>query len=110
MEESYGEGPATHTGPESCAVDREVGGEALTGVRAGWAIELRKRCVWGADALDAGGRQHLGRRSRLTVWDPAESKTPSMHGSTSRENWEVPCPPAADGAAGRIGKSADARR
>jgi len=35
MEESYGEGLATHTGPESCAVNREVGGEALTGVRAG---------------------------------------------------------------------------
>ena len=26
MEVSYGEGPATHTGPESCAVGREVGG------------------------------------------------------------------------------------
>jgi hypothetical protein len=36
MEESYGEGLATRTGPESCAVGREVGGEALTGVRAGW--------------------------------------------------------------------------
>ena len=36
MEESYGEGLATHTGPESCADIREVGGEALTGVRAGW--------------------------------------------------------------------------
>jgi hypothetical protein len=34
MKESYGEGLATHTGPESCAVDREVGGEALTGVGA----------------------------------------------------------------------------
>ena len=30
MEDSYGEGLAIHTGPESCAVDREVGGEALT--------------------------------------------------------------------------------
>ena len=35
MEVSYGEGVATHTGPESCATDREVWGEALPGVRAG---------------------------------------------------------------------------
>jgi hypothetical protein len=35
MKESYGEGVATHTGPESCAVAREGGGEALTGGRAG---------------------------------------------------------------------------
>jgi len=35
MEVSYGEGVATHAGPESCAVGREAGGEALTGERAG---------------------------------------------------------------------------
>ena len=35
MKESYGEGLATHTGPESCGVDREVHDEALTGVHAG---------------------------------------------------------------------------
>ena len=31
MQESYGEGVASHTGPESCGVLREEGGEALTG-------------------------------------------------------------------------------
>jgi hypothetical protein len=35
MEVSYGEGVASHTGPESCATGREAGGEALTGERAG---------------------------------------------------------------------------
>jgi len=35
MKEPYGEGVATHTGPESCVGVREDGGEALTGVRAG---------------------------------------------------------------------------
>jgi hypothetical protein len=35
MKESYGEGVATHTGPESCVVVRKGGGEALTGERAG---------------------------------------------------------------------------
>ena len=35
MKESYGEGLATHTGPESCGAAREGGDEALTGERAG---------------------------------------------------------------------------
>src|SRR5712691_2576524 len=38
MKESYGKGVATHTGPESCAVAREGGGEALTGERAGQVL------------------------------------------------------------------------
>jgi len=33
-----------------------------------------------------------------------------MYGNTSRENREIPCPPAADGASGRVGKSKDVRR
>jgi len=42
MKESYGEGPATHTDPESCADVRKGGREALTGVRAGRVWEPRK--------------------------------------------------------------------
>ena len=38
MQESYGEGVATHTGPESCVIVREDGGEALTGESAGWVL------------------------------------------------------------------------
>ncbi len=34
MKESYGEGVATHTGPESCGAAREGGDEAWTGERA----------------------------------------------------------------------------
>ena len=41
MEELYVEGVATHGGPESCVVVCEGGGEALTGARAGRAIEPR---------------------------------------------------------------------
>jgi hypothetical protein len=41
MRELYIEGVATHDGPESCVDVRKGGGEALTGVRAGWAIEPR---------------------------------------------------------------------
>jgi hypothetical protein len=35
MQGAYGEGVATHTGAESCVVDRKDGDEALTGERAG---------------------------------------------------------------------------
>jgi RNA-directed DNA polymerase len=41
MRELYIEGLAIHVGPESCVGVREGAGEALTGVRAGWAIEPR---------------------------------------------------------------------
>jgi len=35
MQKSYGEGLATHAGPESCGGARKSSAEALTGVRAG---------------------------------------------------------------------------
>jgi hypothetical protein len=41
MKELYSEGVAIHVGPESCVGVREGAGEALTGVRMGWAIEPR---------------------------------------------------------------------
>ena len=42
MKESYGEGVATHTGPESCVGHPRGSGEALTGVHAGreWSREI----------------------------------------------------------------------
>jgi hypothetical protein len=42
MKELYIEGLATHDGPESCVGVREGVGEALTGARAGRAMEPRK--------------------------------------------------------------------
>ena len=62
MKEPYGEGLATHAGPESCVGVREGVGEALTGVRVGGAIEPRNQSVRGADAVQLGGRRN--RRSR----------------------------------------------
>ena len=41
MEELYTEGVAIHGDPESCVGAREDADEALTGARAGWAIEPR---------------------------------------------------------------------
>jgi len=112
MEVSYGEGLATHAGPESCAVDREVGGEALTGECAGRVLsrEISGFQLRGADVVDTGGRLHRLRRQREPQADPARSETPSTHGSTSHGNREIPRPPAARGTAGRTVKSKDARR
>ena|SRR5437870_5791693 len=110
MKESYGEGLATHTGPESCGVARKGGVEALTGVRAGRVLSRERHIHRDADAVGGRGRLHLGHRYREVLGDPARSETPCTYGSTSRENREVPCLPVADGAAGRIGKSKDVRR
>ena len=110
MQESYGEGLATHTGPESCVAAREGGREALTGVRAGRVFSRERQLLRDADAVEEGGRLHPARRHRKTLRSPARSETPRMFGHTSRENRESPWSPVADGAAGRIGKSKDTRR
>lgn len=117
MRVSHDEGLATHIGPESCAVIREGGGEALTGERAGrvWSRERdapprERRLLRGADAVEEGGRPHRGRRYRETPRDPARSETPGMYGSTSHGNREIPRLSAVEGAADRIGKSEDTRR
>jgi hypothetical protein len=94
MEELYIEGVATRDDPESCVGVREGGGEALTGVRAGRAIEPRNPLIRGADAVDRSGRPHHRPRYRELPADPARSKTPSMHGISMRENREVPHLPA----------------
>ena len=110
MKESYVEGLATHDGPESCAGVRKGIGEALTGVRAGRVLSRERTLLRGADAVEEGGRPHRPYRQREMRPDPARSETPGTHGNTSHGNREIPCPPAADGAVGRIGKSEDVRR
>src|SRR3972149_2687698 len=110
MKESYGEGLATHTGPESCGVARKGGGEALAGARAGRGFSRERRFLRSAAAVRRGGRPYPPRRYREAWRGSARSETPGMHGHTSRENRESRWSPAVDGASGRIGKSKDARR
>ena len=117
MKESYGEGVATHTGPESCVAVREDGGEALTGGKAGRVLsrEIHEppRERWtlrGADVLEDGGRPCCGRRPRKAPVDPARSETPRMPGHTVHGNREVPRLSPIEGIGGRIGKSKDTRR
>jgi hypothetical protein len=93
MEELYAEGLATHGDPESCVDDPRGRGEALTGARAGRAIEPRNHRVRGADAVYGSGRQHCQRRYRELLAGPARSENQGMYGTFMRENREVPCPP-----------------
>jgi len=111
MKESYSEGVASHTGPESCAGVREGLGEALTGERAGrvWSREIllnfRVPTLWDkaegntvriVNARDA--RTLRGRRPR------ARTETPRAGIGRSRGClWQ-------EGSRGRIGKSKDAIR
>ena len=90
MEELYAEGLATHGGPESCVDDPRGRGEALTGARAGRAIEPRNHRVRGADAVYGSGRQHRQQRHREVLAGPARSETPCMYGTSMRENREIP--------------------
>src|SRR5882757_4220948 len=75
MEELYAEGLANHGGPESCVASREGRGEALTGVRAGRAIEPRN-VSFGVPALFAKRKATplaaLARavRGPRAVWEP----------------------------------------
>ncbi len=106
MRELYIEGLATHGGPESCVGVREGDGEALTGVRAGWAIEPRNQGVRGADAVKQAGRQHRWRRYTRAVSGPRAVEEPvharNLH---AREPGGPTIARPGDGRAGRSGNA-----
>ncbi len=89
MKESYIEGVAIHGGPESCVDGCEGGGEALTGVRAGRAIEPRNQGIQGADVVKQSGRPYRWQRYRELSADPARSENHCMHGISMHENREI---------------------
>src|SRR6266540_297757 len=89
MREPDIEGVATHGGPKSCDGVREDGGEALTGVRVGWAIEPRNQGSGVPTPLTRPEGNIVGSAMRELPADPARSKNLSM-----RENREVPRSPA----------------
>jgi hypothetical protein len=62
MKESYGEGLATHTGPESCGAAREGGLEAWTGERMGRVFSRVRNLLRDVDAVGESGRPHSVRR------------------------------------------------
>jgi len=110
MQKSHECEVATHIGPESCGAVRKNSVEALTGERAGRVFSRIRQLLRGADAVGEGGRHHRAHRYREMRQSPARSETPCTYGDTSRGNREIPSPPRAAVALGRIGKSKDARR
>ena len=110
MKKSHEGGLATHIGPESCGAAREGGVEALTGDRTGRVFSRERHSLRDADAVRRCGRLHRVHRYREVYQSPARSETPSTYGDTSHGNREIPSPPWAVVALGRIGKSKDARR
>ena len=104
MQVPYGEGVASHTGPESCATAREGRGEALTGERAGWVLSRESSKVQGADAvaLAEGNMDGLVMRERVR---PCVVEDPSMRVRSLRGNREISfltvAPPARRPASGR---------
>jgi len=110
MQKSYESGSATHIGPESCGAIRKNGVEALTGERAGRVFSRVRTVLRDADAVGESGRPHPVHRYREVHWSPARSETPCTYGDTSLGNREIPSPPRAADALGRIGKSKDERR
>ena len=57
MKESYEKGVAIYLGPELCVANREVGGEALVGARAGRVLSPEIRQSLGCR------RRSLGRKA-----------------------------------------------
>src|SRR6266568_8574130 len=108
MKMSYECELATHIGPESCGAARKNGVEALTGERAGRVCSRVRNSLRDADAVRRSGRPHRVHRYREVYQSPARSETPSTYGNTSHGNREIPRPPRAAVASGRIGKSKDA--
>jgi RNA-directed DNA polymerase len=94
MRELYIEGVATHGGPESCVGVREGTGEALTGVRAGWAIEPRNDNWFGVPTSSRQAEGNIvGGVTREPSADPARSENLCTYGISMFENREVPWPP-----------------
>jgi RNA-directed DNA polymerase len=105
MKESYGEGVTHHTGPESCAVDRKVKGEALTGVRTGQPLS-GEIILSGTPTLLSEAEGHTeGGVTREPFLGPAPSKTLRTCGNSMRGNREIPQVPSPDGGDGRTGKA-----
>src|SRR5271165_6298913 len=110
MKKSYESGSATHIGPESCGAARKGSGEEGAGERAGRVCSRVRNFLRDAYAVRSTGTPHRLHRYREVCQSPARSDTPCTYADTSRGNREIPSPPKAAVAVGRVGKSKDVRR
>ena len=91
MEVLYVEGVAIRGGPESCVGAREGVGEALTGARVGRAIEPRNH-QFGVPTSSPWWKATRPVALCESLAGPARSENHGMHGTSKRENREVPRP------------------
>jgi hypothetical protein len=92
---SYGEGLASHSGPESCVCDRKVVDEALTGGAASRDIEPRKPLKeQDASAVDASEGQYRTNRTgkviRVLRGRRPRARAQAFYTGTGR-SWNRPC-------------------
>ena len=93
MQEPYQKGLANHLDPQSCAGDRKVPGEALTGAHTGQPL---------SSEITTSACRPCPDKGKATPEVPlseglpgaAESKTLGMCGNSMRENRETPTTPA----------------
>jgi len=100
MQEPRKKGLANHLDPESCAGDREVAGEALTGAHAGQPLSSEITSVGVPTQYGDGEGNMKDGVKRESSRDAAESETLSMRGNSMRENRETskaPSPATGEG-------------
>ena len=83
MREPYGEGVATHTGPESCGGTRKDTVEALTGEHASRALSREIKLVPGAVDVSKDGGNTGGDAIARPLW--------ARRGLRPRACMEAPC-------------------
>jgi RNA-directed DNA polymerase len=103
MKEPYGEGLASHAGPESCVGRRKATGEALTGVHADQPLSS-EISPSGTPTKYAERKATSGTAICKSCSSPAESKTLSMRGNSLHGNREIQSVSIADGVVGRSEK------
>ena len=69
------EGIASHIGPESCVVHREVHREALTGERIGQPSSRDSEHILGADAVDMA-EGNTSKRAMRALWTTRRGRRP----------------------------------
>ena len=108
MKESYGEGVAIHTGPESCGGDSNVMAEALTGVRTGRVLSreilLKSRVPTSWDVTEGNiSRVAIARRGWTLRGRRPRARTETPLTGTGRSHGCL----CSEGSKGRIEKSKD---
>jgi hypothetical protein len=110
MRVPYGEGLASHIGPESCVCSCKAVSEALTGESAGQVLSRESSSLRGVDDVKPIGRQNRIHRYRKVYFGLAWSKTLCTNGSFPHGNREIPYLASADGAKVRAANPKGARQ